>query len=96
MANVDFDEKNFGHCRCAICPVQHSSECVKEKLEKYAEFAEAEKEPAANAKLYCSIGKSSCGDLKKLRPCLCPTCLVWYSNNLGGIHYCTKETKAEK
>jgi hypothetical protein len=96
MAEVDFNEENFHHCRCPHCPVQYGNECVRQKLEKYHEFSDAQKAPKDNAKLYCSIGISSCEGLKEKRPCLCPSCLVWYEQKLGKLHFCTKGSAAER
>jgi hypothetical protein len=93
---VEFSEENFHHCRCGICPVQYGNECVRKVLEENHDFEEAVKTPKNNAKLYCSIGRSSCEGLKKKRPCLCPTCAVWYKNNLGKTHFCTEGSATER
>lgn len=94
MSEVEYNEKNYRHCRCNVCPVQLINKCAKEKIREYGEFSKAEKSQIDAAKLYCSIGKSNCPKLRKFLPCLCPTCLVWYENNLGSVHYCTKGRKA--
>lgn len=40
--------------------------------------------------LYCSVGRSECGDLHGQQRCVCPDCAVWSGHDLKASYYCLK------
>jgi len=84
MAILYFTKENMGRCKCAQCPVQGTSECVKEKLKNLENLSNNEMpEPKEFPGMYCSNGFAECEDLDPEKECQCPTCENWEEYNLG-------------
>lgn len=75
MPKVSNTKENFAKCVCHGCPTYQTSGCAKEKKEK----------------LYCAVGKSTCGLTHK--GCICGACPVWAEYDLNKGYFClTGET----
>jgi hypothetical protein len=76
--NIPFNVENVKKCRCPVCPVQHNSQCTKDKLSK---LNEALKESPLNPKnipgQYCSQGTATFSDIDTKQTCICDTCQVF-------------------
>ncbi len=78
-----------------------SSKCVKIQEETLAQdFERIEKEGTMPSSdnfpgVYCSIGRSACGDLNNERRCLCPGCAVYLENDLKSFKYCLEGSSEE-
>ncbi len=82
--NVPFNLDNVKLCRCPICPVQHNSQCTKDKLNKLQETIKASPINPKNVPgEYCAQGKASCNDLDPKQTCICDTCEVYSTYNLA-------------
>ncbi len=97
-AKVPFTRANAYSCICWDCPVQASSQCVKENTAKTGnvmttQFFEPQTVPA----LYCSSGVASCKDIDTKLDCLCPGCAVFIEYNLDQgqpVEYYCRDGKA--
>ena len=88
---VAFTPENMKKCICDYCPVQTKSECAKassDKAEKAVNGDEATlSRPEEIPCLYCSSGRSACGDLDYKEMCICGQCPVWMEQNLVGSNF---------
>ena len=94
MKEVDYNKKNLERCMCKSCPVQMNSVCANERklkmLDMLSNMKEGDLMPEPNhiAGIYCSIGRSTCGDLNTDQNCQCPKCPVFKENDLTSTYYC--------
>lgn len=94
MADVEYIKKNLERCMCMSCPVQIDSICANERklkvLDMLANYEEGSLllEPSQIAALYCSIGKSGCGDIDTEQLCQCMKCPVFKENSLTKGYFC--------
>jgi hypothetical protein len=96
MARVEFTLENADKCQCPKCPVQASSNCAQEKIQKVVDrqqektTGEAVPDPEEMPGLYCAeaVGKSTCDDLDFEQACICSTCAVHQENGLMTGYYC--------
>jgi hypothetical protein len=93
--NVPFNLDNIKLCRCPICPVQHDSQCTKDKLNRLQETVSSNPiDPKKVPAEYCAQGKATCTDLDSSQTCICDTCEVYAEYNLGDAnpdgYYCTE------
>lgn len=92
--NVDYNKKNLERCLCVKCPVQMESLCAYEgklsivTLLKNLKETDLMPDPNLIAGLYCSIGKSKCGDLNTEQQCQCNRCPVFKEYSLQTGYYC--------
>ncbi len=101
MAKVDYARGTYNMCLCGGCPVNRSSNCVKEqeqalepwyeKIEKQGILPDQKDMPG----IYCATGKSACADRDGSKSCLCPTCPVNMEWNLSNDYYCLKGSAEE-
>jgi hypothetical protein len=83
--NVPFTQDNVKKCRCPLCPVQHTSQCVKQKVDKIQSALKANPmDPQEIPAAYCAQGIASCKDIDTQQTCICDTCLVFSEYNLAG------------
>lgn len=88
-------------CLCGGCPVNRSSACVALQEEALAplvdQIEEESKMPDTSSMpgIYCSTGKSTCGDLGVAKSCLCPACPLSISEGLRNSYYCLKGSAEE-
>ncbi|MGA2677350.1 MAG: DUF2769 domain-containing protein [Methanobacterium sp.] len=89
MLEIDFNKKNLDKCLCSNCPVQQDNSCVKDQVEEMEEIGKdididsgVMMGPDEVPKLYCTTGKTKCGDLESHEECQCPKCDVWMENDL--------------
>jgi hypothetical protein len=76
--NVPFNVENVKKCRCPVCPVQHNSQCTKDKLAKLEEtLKELVLAPKYIPGEYCSQGTAACNDIDAKQTCICDTCQVF-------------------
>lgn len=87
---VPYTAENIKKCMCPKCPVQASSKCAMDKLEKLSKELETTREgdvpePQDVPGIYCSAGRSTCQDLYPEEQCICNTCAVWKEYNLQNV-----------
>ena len=93
IAEIPFTRTNANTCICWDCPVQTSSQCVKDNSDKTGNVMTTKFfEPQIVPALYCSSGVASCKDIDTDQDCLCPSCAVFIENDLDkgqpADHYC--------
>jgi hypothetical protein len=77
---VPFTGENIKKCICTRCPVQSTSQCVKEKMEKAEEMMPT---PEDLPGLYCATGAAACEDLDTRQMCICGDCPLWEEYELA-------------
>ncbi|MCL6472945.1 MAG: DUF2769 domain-containing protein [Firmicutes bacterium] len=92
MPKVDFSVDNLNKCLCPSCPVEGSSDCANERMEKEQVPKDTSQisNPKLLVRLYCSIGATDCGGFDGLLPCVCPSCPVWDGCELTSRYYCLR------
>ncbi|MGB9936472.1 MAG: DUF2769 domain-containing protein [Methanobacterium sp.] len=83
MAKVEFNAKNIERCLCPECPVQVSSPCVRQQLNKIQESGGVPTDPKESPGVYCGTGMTTCSDIDRNQPCQCSKCEVWKEYELG-------------
>ncbi|MBW1671314.1 MAG: DUF2769 domain-containing protein [Deltaproteobacteria bacterium] len=84
---VPFTVENINKCICIDCPVQNTSQCVKEKMKKAKELMENMEgglisKPEDIPGLYCAPGVAKCKDINTTQMCICGDCPLWEKYNL--------------
>ncbi|HEX8950142.1 MAG TPA: hypothetical protein VF790_14335 [Dissulfurispiraceae bacterium] len=77
-SKVPFILDNVQLCQCPKCPVQQSSQCVKQLGQNLQQAIK--KQPLKHEEipgLYCGGGSATCNDLSYKNACLCGTCSVF-------------------
>ncbi len=84
-SRVVFSTQNIRDCMCDKCPVQTSSNCTKQSLEKLANAMVNGELPKKDdiPKLFCSTGSIPCKDIDVTQECICGNCVVWYKYMLA-------------
>jgi hypothetical protein len=101
MTEVSYDLESYNRCLCGGCPVNRRSACVKQQEDALGSAFEAVEQgaplpdPKVMPGIYCSVGKSACGDLQERLSCLCPGCSIHLSHDLRNLHYCLKGSAEE-
>jgi len=93
---VPFTVENIKKCICTECPVQNTSQCVKEKMEKAKEMIP---EPEDIPGLYCATGVAACKDIDTNQMCICGECPLWEEYNLASgkpLGYYCRDGKAKQ
>lgn len=92
MPKVKLSPDNLDGCICPSCPVETSSDCANERMEKYQVPEDALKisDPLQFVRLYCSIGTTDCSGFDGLLPCMCTGCPIWDKYGLTSRYYCLR------
>jgi hypothetical protein len=77
---VPFTVENIKKCICTECPVQNTSQCVNEQMEKAKEGVP---KPEDIPGLYCATGAAACKDIDTNQMCICGECPLWEEYNLA-------------
>ncbi|MGB2727442.1 MAG: DUF2769 domain-containing protein [Halobacteriota archaeon] len=93
---VPFTVENIKKCICTECPVQNTSQCVKEKMEKAKEMMP---KPEDIPGLYCASGVAACMDIDTNQMCICGDCPIWEECDLASgkpMGYYCRDGKAKQ
>jgi hypothetical protein len=92
MPRVEFSTQNLTMCLCPGCPVQGASNCAWGRIQQaqIPQDISQVSDPKTLVRLYCSIGKTDCGDFDGDQNCICPNCQVWKNNELASRYFCLR------
>lgn len=92
MPQVNYNMSTLERCRCVVCPVQASSQCIAERTAGKPMPPHSLPDPIEVNSVYCSqaVGRSVCTDLNRSLTCMCPTCPVWQEYGLQSNYFCIK------
>jgi hypothetical protein len=101
---VPFTVENIKKCICTDCPVQNTSRCVKEKMEKTKEMMGSMEsglmpKPEDIPGLYCATGVATCKDIDTSQMCICGDCPLWEKYDLASgelLGYYCRDGKAKQ